>query len=446
MQARAGSGKAPACSIPQYRRALTAYMLGLPLMASYQCFPLDIGAPSRTAYTKAYPAMVTELLRHKGRRLDEILQAIEQEWRRQITDAEQRGMTISDALHDPNTRIIRRLYAWMRRTLNIMDCSQALFSEPTTTAPPGTADGMDAEQADAEQADAFAKLAELIPHTLMLNADLLNRAFDYVTPVYRQIVTATAPRRGSDALLFLDVPELQDIRLTPFDRRVLEAACTIWQAGGTAVTPKTLARMIRGLKPDAQVRPEHRDEIISSVRIMQGTVIKLDYKAKGRQCSAEGAILPCIIYSTQNGGDTFTAIRLLAQPPAFTLAKARGHIITIPAAALAVRYLDPDGTISGRLLSNTPTSEAVKDYLLRRIALMQARGKRPLGRSNRILWQSVIDAAGGSAPAPKVKTRIRALARTCLQYWKAIGMIADYSAEPREQAITIQGADMSRLA
>ena len=214
-------------------------------------------------------------------------------------------------------------------------------------------------------------------------------------------------------------------RITGYDKAVLNAICSAYQAGNKAMTISDIFRVMNGnTKKDPTEK--QKGKIRMSINKLGSTIIHLDIS---EEISAkyitiddsrvvkgviDDALLHCTggIFKTEKGVEVY-AISILKEPILMTYSKAKGQIVSFPT------YL-----LDTKSVSATDDIIAIKEYLLQQITLL----KNGLRDSNVILYNSIYESCRiEDAKSKVVAKRRRDSIDKLLEEWKCMGYITGHA-------------------
>lgn len=211
--------------------------------------------------------------------------------------------------------------------------------------------------------------------------------------------------------------------LDPFHREVLFVCISAYAQGFNYVTfSMTLDALTGGDK--SRIYSEQMKAIESAVRKMMKTTITVDldplFEAKPKyqknyvgSAHLTGYLLPCHIVDVELNGQKTFAIELIAESPLMTVAKAKKQLVTYGTAPLAVAEQN-----------NTPQVMTIKNWLLRRIMLIEKRGL-----NSSILFDSLYKECGIKDASRSTKQNARKVIFDTLDAFRTKGVIKSYDVE-----------------
>lgn len=237
---------------------------------------------------------------------------------------------------------------------------------------------------------------------------------------------------------WLELIEDYSDKLPPdaFTREVLFHAMNFYEQGFNFFTFSMALDSLTGGEEKRNIYNEQYAAIKRAIDKLGFTRIKIDlaplFKAfpkyaanfKGDRDRAEivGTILPMKYLETEINGQKTLAVKLLDESPLMTYAKLKKQLLTYDTSPLA---------ISGQ--RNTPQVITVKNYLLRRINLMQS-AKRKKGLSPIILFETLYKNCGLTDASNSIKQNVRKEITDILSSFKADGVIKNFEFEKQDGA------------
>ena len=221
-----------------------------------------------------------------------------------------------------------------------------------------------------------------------------------------------------------------------FTREVLFHAMNFFEQGFNLFTFSMTLDSMTGGEEKRHICKEQYAAIKAAIDKLGFTRIKIDlaplFKAfpkyaanfKGDRDRAElvGILLPMKYLETEVNGQKTLVVKLLDESPLMTYAKLKKQIVTYDITPLA---------IAGQ--NNTPTVMTIKNYLLRRINLMQS-AKRKKGLSPVILFETLYKNCGLADATKRQKQDARKEIEVTLNSFKADGVIQNFEFERQDGA------------
>lgn len=218
--------------------------------------------------------------------------------------------------------------------------------------------------------------------------------------------------------------------LTPFDREILSAASSLFEAGNEYITPRMILQVLSGNKKDIDMTPAIRDEIIRSIDKLMNTSIKIYASAEveaGWRKEAEyvGHLLPCERISqkdmvvTLNGQEVADCIHLFRNSPLYDYARGINQISRVN-----IEMLNTP-------VNNTQENIMLKGYLLRQITSMKSPHSKlkPVIRYDTIFEYLGLDENDNDNTIRHKKQRIRERVKEILNCWVENGLITGFEEE-----------------
>lgn len=227
---------------------------------------------------------------------------------------------------------------------------------------------------------------------------------------------------------WLELVEYVDLSpLNSFHREVLFTAVSAYEQGFRVITfSTTLHNLTSGNQ--TRLRRDQYEAIRGAFDKLGFTKIEIDlaplfkampkyktnYKGEARLV---GTLLPCRYFDAEINGQKTLAIELLGESPLMTVAKLKKQVLSYDAEPL---------NVVGQ--NNTPTVITVKNWLLRRINLIER------GLNSSILFETLYQNCG-LADADRFKKRnARKEIETILNSFKADGVIKNFKFERKGRA------------
>ena len=216
-------------------------------------------------------------------------------------------------------------------------------------------------------------------------------------------------------------------QLTPYDKRVMQAASEFFCTGNPVFTVSALYRQM-----GYTTKPNSNDmkKIIESIEKQAISRIAVDNSAEASLYNypsarySDNLMMVRSVAAMTRGKIAEAAFELLADPILMQIAKARQQVTYIPRAVLE----SP--------LSKTDENLAIEDYILRRIA--QMKGGKPGKTNRRILFSTIFEKAG----IKDKQRRRRAKKRIILLLEHYVDTDFIYAYEDDQDGITIDLIDL----
>ena len=211
--------------------------------------------------------------------------------------------------------------------------------------------------------------------------------------------------------------------LTHFDREILCAASSLYEAGNNFITPKMIYQALSGNNKDVKMTPAMRNEIIKSIDKLMGTTIEINASAEmqagwRQEAEYKSALLPCKRVSKKdiriNGQEVIDCIQILGSSPLYDYAKGINQI-----SRASIDMLNAP-------VNNTPENITLKGYLLRTITSM----KNPKSKLKPVIrYDTIYEYLGIENTDSKTKKRVRDRTKEILNFWVNEGLITDFEEE-----------------
>lgn len=222
--------------------------------------------------------------------------------------------------------------------------------------------------------------------------------------------------------------------LIPFDREVLSAASSLFEAGNEYITPKMIFQVLSGNKKDIDITPAIRDEIIRSINKLMNTTIEINASAEveagwRKEAEYQGHLLPCERTSQKsvrlNGQEVTDCIHLFRNSPLYDYARGINQI-----SRANIEMLNAP-------VNNTQENITLKGYLLRQITSMKSPHSKlkPIIRYETIYEYLGIDE--NDADIRHKKKDIRDRTKKILSFWIEEGLITGFEEETEGRGRTI---------
>lgn len=211
--------------------------------------------------------------------------------------------------------------------------------------------------------------------------------------------------------------------LTPFDREILSAASSLYEAGNEYITPKMIFQALSGNKKDLDITPAIRNEIIHSIDKLMSTTIEINASAEAQagwrqEAEYKGPLLPCERVTKKNirvnGQEVADCIHLFRNSPLYDYAKGINQISRVNIGMLNAP------------VNNTQENITLKGYLLRQITSM----KSPHSKIKPVIrYDTIFEYLGIENSDTKTKKRVRDRTKEILNFWVNEGLITGFKEE-----------------
>lgn len=267
---------------------------------------------------------------------------------------------------------------------------------------------------------------------------LSNHMFNYSADEYADILEyrdkcscVETVKKGKKVVTpyWLELVEGYENYLPPnaFDREVLFSAISAYEQGFRVITFSTTLHNLTGGN-QTRVRNEQYAAIRGAFDKLGFTRIEIDlaplfkampkYKANYTgEARLVGILLPCRYFDAEINGQKTLAIELLGESPLMTVAKLKKQVITYDAEPLNIAEQN-----------NTPTVITVKNFLLRRIKLIER------GLNSFILLDTIYAECGLADATKRQRQEIRKAITDILSSFKADGVIKNFEFKKQGRA------------
>lgn len=216
--------------------------------------------------------------------------------------------------------------------------------------------------------------------------------------------------------------------LTPLDKTVHNAICSLYEAGNSVFTPDMVYRTMNGLIENERIVEERGTlyPIIDSIETGRFRIFRVNaeeqikqYYPAVKQFTYENYFLPLekttIILKN---GETKEAYRFLSAPPLYEYSKNIKQVISVP-----IKLLD-----SRKTLKNSPTIAVMREYLIKRISSMRSE-KTAGANSHNIKYSTIFENTGidENKLSKTQRMRKREQIRKILDYFVTEDFIAGYA-------------------
>ncbi len=251
---------------------------------------------------------------------------------------------------------------------------------------------------------------------------------------------------------------------TEYDRQVQNAICSLWLYGDPChiVTPAMVYRAMTN-NDAVQPSPQQLGAVTRSIEKQWNIFVSIDASAEFEKRGIRGEdgkpikwkrkqhLLEMHLDDVKNGKKITKAYTLLSEPLLLTYSRLTKQLLTVKSELLDIKRVDSTGT-THESITNTESRISIKGYLLRRIEVIkhdiqqakanfQKYGNKVkndpslpkksivdfMQQNHRILFETVFYETGQQNSNRETQRRNRDYAIQCLDYWKAIGHIKDYS-------------------
>lgn len=239
-------------------------------------------------------------------------------------------------------------------------------------------------------------------------------------------------------------------KLTEYERQVSDAIISIWEeTRKSGLPPEFTTDMVFRAMPGSgdKPSPQQAGAITKTIEKLRKLHIFLDVteemRVRGLISDKEKVIYDDNFLSAgrvtrkiKNGGQTVIAYHLHTEPLILSYCKMTNQLITVSPKWLEVKKVK-GGKTAKETLSMTQERQAITGYLIRRIAIMKndRKNKKPT-QSNTILFTTLYEDIGVSAPDKFKAADIRKFCFDVLDYYKAEKIITGYEKQTKGRSIT----------
>lgn len=200
---------------------------------------------------------------------------------------------------------------------------------------------------------------------------------------------------------------------TPYDRSVLNAVCSIFEAGNANFTASQVYRCMNGLNGTEKVSPQSVGAVTRSLDKMRGTFMIIDCSDEASAYKKSANFKPLLkdyILSAKKvtltlGNNEVIGYTLNNKPILYEYAQFTNQVLSVPSKLLNTKDV----------LRCTPEVIIIRDYLIKRIEEM----KNPKNSlSNKILFSTMFEVIGQPEPTKKKALKIRETVEKILGNYK----------------------------
>lgn len=248
-------------------------------------------------------------------------------------------------------------------------------------------------------------------------------------------------------------------KFTEYDRQVLDTVTSLYLNGDKhhVITPATVYRAMTNVShTPAEDAIKQITESIDKLRNIDVSIdLNEEMKARGKKgdnFKITGKVINADVASYTIGGNTVASYVITREPILYSYAHKVNQVLNIPSEAYAIHEITA-GKPNDNIIPSTRNRVAIKGYLLRRIYSMK--GNKAGNLNHVISLSSVIKSAGllnklddeydkkGSAKdlnytkkVDKIIYNNKDFIYQCMDYWKATGIIKDYSNQKDGRKVT----------
>ena len=240
---------------------------------------------------------------------------------------------------------------------------------------------------------------------------------------------------------------------TEFDRLVQEAVTTLYEYGNDYMTVAMIYRQMTGKTDTENCSAEIAKAIDTSINKQSVTRVAIDASEEFEKRKIKDKDGNPVIYrqrryllnvdidEIESGGRVVKVYRINQRPIVYAYSLYKQEVLTTDVKLLDIKKLDKTGRITARSVAQNGRRMIIRQYLLRRIAVMKRdhEQKKPK-QSRRILFDTIFDEASITNSTKKVHLLAREFVSQCLDYWQAMDYIKGY--EVVKDGIAFRGFDV----
>ena len=283
------------------------------------------------------------------------------------------------------------------------------------------------------------ELRSIIPKDVFITNSRVANELRHMTP--NEEVHLTVGKKGSQlveitsTINFTNNKYIQlsnNASITPYDKIVHDAVCSLYAAGNETFTPEMVYRAMNGMVESEFVSPKSIKMIVDSLEKMRMTDISIDYTEQIRMTNPEdsfdmarvsGAMLMLQKVTVSTGGVTKWAYRLVSSPVIYEYSKLLKQIIPIPLQLLNTK----------ETTRSTDTVIIIRQYILQRVELMKNKKNK---MSSRVISYDSIYELLNTPDDRKLRATIRSQTERLLDNYVNIHYIEGYEIQHKGRAIT----------
>lgn len=268
------------------------------------------------------------------------------------------------------------------------------------------------------------KLNSILPDNHIIPNTKINNFLDKIIGNGNVEVNVGGNKKEILTIINIDY-ESKDITLpksfTSYDRTVLNACISLFEASNECFTVDMVYRCMNGLTDSEKPTPQQKGAITKSLDKMRFLYCNIDFtaEAKARKGDTTKAMMESYILNSDKvtleaGGNEVIGYKFNTKPILYQYAQQSKQIISIPIGLLNTK----------NALSSTDEVIVIREYLIRRIETM----KNTNGKSNKILFDSIYQEIGLiNKPTKQKADKIRTSVKKILDYWKSEKYIKGYN-------------------
>ena len=282
------------------------------------------------------------------------------------------------------------------------------------------------------------ELRSIIPKDVFITNSRVANELRHMAPNEER--TLTVGRKGSQlveiktTINFNDknIQLAENASITPYDKIVHDAVCSLYSAGNDTFTPEMVYRAMNGMIESEFVSPKSIQMIVDSLEKLRFTDITIDYTEQVRMMQprdafdlarVSGSMLMLQKVTVSTGGVTKWAYRLASCPIVYEYSRLIKQIIPIRLDLLNTK----------ETTRSTDTVIIIRQYILQRVELMK--NKKNNMNSRMITYDSIYELLG-TPDDRKLRATIRSQTERLLDNYIGKEYIAGYDIVRRGRAIT----------
>lgn len=256
---------------------------------------------------------------------------------------------------------------------------------------------------------------------IMPNHKIVNAISKYGTfeEIAATKVISKAPEIETKATLHFDDNITLPKNYTQYDRAVLNAICSLYNAGNKAFTPIMVFRSMTGRTNDETIEPSVLKAVTESIEKQRRAIVKIDGTEELTRRKVPGVesltfdenILNLTAATIKVNGVKTKGYIFVNKPVLYRYCETTKQIITVPIQLLNTKSI-----------KNTPDIIVIREYLLRQIELI----KKGIRNNKKILYETVFEECGITVNNKTVAKRYRDYISRLLEAWIEKGYIKAY--------------------
>lgn len=271
----------------------------------------------------------------------------------------------------------------------------------------------------------------VIPNTKLANEivkDLINKVDEKINVAPKQkkkevIIYASLSCEDSNVQL--------PVNYTPFDREVLNAVCSLYDAGNEFIWPAQIYRTMAGLNNTEYISPQCIELVCKSLDKQMYSKLKIDFTEQIPMCKikVENAIFESNMLNMKKckcvvNGAEIVGYKLLAKPMLYDYSQKVGQVISVN-----IEHLNTKG-----VMKNSPENIVIKHYLIRRIEILR-NDKSSYPNLKKIKKETFLEDCKFDTKYKTQIQRYRTRIKKLLDFWISVGYIKGYTEVKKGNAI-----------